>query len=67
MYVRTFMTNQLGFLLKLLILSAGISFLIKYISPMFLIPETSINALILVLLPTLMMMTILLGRMVIQK
>ncbi|RUS99573.1 hypothetical protein [Trichormus variabilis] len=61
------MKNQLGFLLKLLLLSALISLLIKYAAPTFLIPETSTNALILVLLPTVIMITILLLRIPAQK
>ncbi|TAF04531.1 MAG: hypothetical protein EAZ77_15510 [Nostocales cyanobacterium] len=61
------MKNQLGFLLKLLLLSTLISLLIKYVGPMLLIPETSTNALILVLLPTMIMITILLWRMPAQK
>ncbi|NET73363.1 MAG: hypothetical protein F6K62_21235 [Sphaerospermopsis sp. SIO1G2] len=61
------MENQLGFLFKLLILSTLISCLIKYVCPMLAVPETSINALILVLLPTLIMITIFLTRMTKQK
>jgi hypothetical protein len=61
------MKNQLGFLLKLLLLSALISFLIKYASPMFLIPATSTNALILILLPTIIMTAVLLWRLPAQK
>lgn len=61
------MKNQLFFLLKLLLLSTVISFLIKYAGPMLLLPATSLNALILVLLPTLIMITLLLWRMPAQK
>lgn len=61
------MKNQLGFLLKLLLLSALISLLIKYAAPTFLIPATSTNALMLVLLPTVIMITILLLRIPAQK
>ncbi|MBC5795153.1 MAG: hypothetical protein VKL60_04495 [Sphaerospermopsis sp.] len=61
------MKNQLFFLLKLLLLSTVISFLIKYAGPMVLIPGTSLNALILVLLPTVILITLLLWRMPTQK
>ncbi|TAE59276.1 MAG: hypothetical protein EAZ76_05005 [Nostocales cyanobacterium] len=61
------MKNQLSFLLKLLILSAIISYLIKYVCPMLEIPETSTNAIILVILPTLIMTIIFLARMNLQK
>nr|WP_242039833.1 hypothetical protein [Anabaena sphaerica] len=61
------MKNQILFLLKLLLLSTLISFLIKYAGPMFLIPLTSTNALILVLLPTIIMITVLLWRIPAQK
>ncbi|MCM2407951.1 hypothetical protein MMC39_18260 [Anabaena sp. CCAP 1446/1C] len=61
------MKNQLGFLLKLLLLSTVISLAIKYVGPMFLIPQTSTNALILILLPTITMITILLWRIPAQK
>jgi hypothetical protein len=57
------MKNQLLFLLKLLLLSTVISFLIKYAAPMLLLQSTSLNALVLVLLPTIIMTTLLLGRM----
>nr|WP_234300629.1 hypothetical protein [Sphaerospermopsis aphanizomenoides] len=61
------MKNQLGFLLKLLLLSTFISFLIKYAGPMLLVPATSLNALILVLLPTVIMIPVLLARLPAQK
>jgi hypothetical protein len=64
---RIYMKNQIAFLLKLLILSTAISCLIKYIGPMFLIPETSTNAIILVFLPTIIMATVLIGRIPLQK
>ncbi|MFB2772900.1 hypothetical protein ACE1AT_27055 [Pelatocladus sp. BLCC-F211] len=56
------MKNQLGFLLKVFLLSAVISLLIKYAGPFLFIPATSINALIIVLLPTVMMAIALLWR-----
>ncbi|MBD2678613.1 MULTISPECIES: hypothetical protein [Nostoc] len=45
------MENQLGFVLKLLLLSALISVLIKYVAPYLSISATTTNALIIVLLP----------------
>ncbi len=50
-YSRTVMENQLGFVLKVLILSIGLSIAIKYLCPFLSIPATSSNALIIVLLP----------------
>nr|WP_228020652.1 hypothetical protein [Sphaerospermopsis sp. LEGE 08334] len=61
------MKNQLFFLLKLLLLSTVISFLIKYAGPMLLIPATSLNALFSVFLPTVIMITLLLWRIPAQK
>ncbi|MEB3339609.1 hypothetical protein [Okeania sp.] len=45
------MNNQIIFILKVLILSAGLSLLIKYFCPDLSIPSTTINALIIVLIP----------------
>ena len=45
------MSNQTAFLLKVLILSGGLSLLIKYGGPYLSIPSTTINALITVLMP----------------
>ncbi|MDJ0676246.1 MAG: hypothetical protein QNJ36_12815 [Calothrix sp. MO_167.B42] len=45
------MENQLGFILKVLILSIGLSITIKYICPFLSVRATSSNALIIVLLP----------------
>lgn len=45
------MQNQLRFVLKLLLLSALISVLIKYVAPYLSISATTTNALIIVLLP----------------
>ncbi|MEH2066807.1 MAG: hypothetical protein V7K47_01300 [Nostoc sp.] len=45
------MENQLGFVLKLLALSALISVLIKYVAPSLSVSVTATNALIIVLLP----------------
>lgn len=61
------MENQLGFVLKLLLLSALLSLLIKYVAPSLLIPATGTNALIIVLLPTVMMAAALLWRFSAQK
>jgi len=59
---RTAMENQLTFIIKLLVLSALLSGLIKYILPSVPIPATATNALILVLLPTMIMAIALLWR-----
>ncbi|AFY53860.1 hypothetical protein Riv7116_1294 [Rivularia sp. PCC 7116] len=56
------MKNQFIFLLKVLLLSVAISFFIKYLAPSFSIAETSVNALIIVLLPNVIMATILLWQ-----
>ncbi|WP_138498184.1 hypothetical protein [Nostoc sp. PA-18-2419] len=45
------MENQLGFVLKLLLLSAFVSVLIKYVAPSLSVSATATNALIIVLLP----------------
>jgi hypothetical protein len=55
-------SNQLGFLLKLLIFSALLSLFIKYVSPVFPVTETTTNALIMVLLPTIIMTLVLFWR-----
>ncbi|MCL2929940.1 MAG: hypothetical protein O4861_14105 [Trichodesmium sp. St16_bin4-tuft] len=44
------MNNQTGFILKILILSGGLSLVIKYGGPYLSIPSTAINALIPVLM-----------------
>ncbi|MEA5582395.1 hypothetical protein VB620_13725 [Nodularia harveyana UHCC-0300] len=49
------MLNNLGFVLKLLILSALLSVGIKYLGPNLSIPATDTNALIIVLSPTMIM------------
>ncbi len=61
------MKNQLGLVLKVFLLSAVISLLIKYAGPFLFIPATSINALIIVLLPTVIMAIALLWRFQAQK
>ncbi len=61
-YYRTVMQNQLGFVLKLLLLSALISVLIKYVAPSLSISATATNTLIIVLLPSVMMAIALLWR-----
>ncbi|MBD2612523.1 MAG: hypothetical protein FWK04_16590 [Nostoc sp. GBBB01] len=45
------MQNQLGFVVKLFLISALISALIKYVAPYLSISATTTNALIIVLLP----------------
>jgi hypothetical protein len=49
------MENQLNFIVKLLLLSAFFSILIKYVLPSVPLPATETNALILVLLPSVIM------------
>ncbi|KAB8314175.1 hypothetical protein SD81_039975 [Tolypothrix campylonemoides VB511288] len=56
------MQNQFGFVLKVFLLSAGLSVLIKYVLPSVSIPATATNALIIVFLPTLIMASVLLWR-----
>ena len=56
------MENKLGFVLKVFILSAGISFLIKYAAPSLSIQATATNALIMILLPPVLMAIALLWR-----
>jgi len=46
--------KQTGFILKVLLISAGLSILIKYGGPILSIPATPTNALLLVLVPTLL-------------
>jgi hypothetical protein len=61
------MENQLGFLLKLLAVSALLSVLIKYSESIFVIPTTAMNALLIVVLPTLVLAIALLSRLPKQK
>ncbi|MCC5603871.1 hypothetical protein [Nostoc favosum] len=61
------MQNQLGLVLKLLLLSALLSVLIKYAGPSLSIPATATNALIIVLLPIVIMAIALLWRFQAQK
>ncbi|BAZ50263.1 hypothetical protein NIES4103_28790 [Nostoc sp. NIES-4103] len=61
------MENQLGFVMKLLVLSAVLSLLIKYIGPSFLIPATATNALLIILMPNVIMAIALLWRFQSQK
>lgn len=46
--------KQTGFILKVLLISAGLSILIKYGGPILSIPATPTNALLMVLVPTLL-------------
>ena len=46
--------KQTAFILKVLLISAGLSILIKYAGPILSIPATPTNALLLVLVPTLL-------------
>jgi len=61
------MENQMGFILKLLLLSALLSLLIKYAAPSLTIPATASNALIIVLLPPVILAIALLWRFQAQK
>ncbi|PNJ94487.1 hypothetical protein CEP10_08140 [Cylindrospermopsis raciborskii S07] len=61
------MNNQLFFLVKLLLLSTLISALIKYVGPIFLFPPTAVNALMMVLLPTIFMISFLVLPMVSKR
>ncbi|MCX7593226.1 MAG: hypothetical protein N2235_05600 [Fischerella sp.] len=61
------MESQIRFLLKVFLLSAAISVLIKYAGYFFCIPATTMNALILVFLPTVLMAIALLWRFQAQK
>ena len=56
------MENQIGFVLKVFLFSALVSFLIKYTGPSLSIPATTTNALIIVLLPTVVLAIALLYR-----
>lgn len=49
------MKDQLSFVLKVFLLSVVISLLIKYVGSFIFIPATSVNALIIVLFPTVIM------------
>ncbi|MBN3877141.1 MULTISPECIES: hypothetical protein [unclassified Nostoc] len=61
------MENQLGLILKLLLLSALLSVLIKYAGPSLSIPATATNALIIVFLPIAIVAIALLWRFQAQK
>ncbi|PHM09536.1 hypothetical protein [Nostoc sp. 'Peltigera malacea cyanobiont' DB3992] len=61
------MENQLGLILKLLLLSALLSVLIKYAGPSLPIPATATNALIIVFLPIAIIAIALLWRFQAQK
>lgn len=61
-YCRTFIENKMDFILKLLLLSALLSLLIKYAAPSLAIPATASNALIIVLLPPVIIAIALLWR-----
>lgn len=61
------MENQLGFVLKLLLLSALLSVLIKYAGPSLSVPATATNALIIIFLPVVIMAIALLWRFQAQK
>ncbi|MBH8571902.1 hypothetical protein I8752_02420 [Nostocaceae cyanobacterium CENA369] len=61
------MENQLGLVLKLLLLSAVLSLLIQQVGPILAIPATATNALIIVLLPNAILAIALLWRLQTQK
>ena len=66
MAISQMMNNQTGFILKVLILSAGLSLVIKYGGPYLSISSTAINALIAVLIPPIIV-GILLGWQLLQQ
>jgi type III secretory pathway component EscU len=61
------MSNQIGLILKVILLSLILSFLIKYGREDFLIPGTASNALILVLSPTVILGSLLGLRFVMDR
>ncbi len=61
------MENQLGLILKVFLLSTLLSISIKYAAPSLAIPGTDINALIIILLPTVILAIALLWRFQAQK
>jgi hypothetical protein len=61
------MSIQSGLIVKVILLSTVLSFLIKYGREDFLIPGTDINTLILVLSPTIILATLLGVRLVIER
>jgi len=58
----SFMGTQANFILKVLIFSGFISVLIKYVGPSLAIAPTSLNTLIAVLTPTLVLASVLVFR-----
>ncbi|BAZ09788.1 hypothetical protein NIES4071_15980 [Calothrix sp. NIES-4071] len=58
------MENQIGLIVKVMLLSGVLSFLIKYATPDILIPSTVTNVLILVLSPTVIMAVLLGARLI---
>lgn len=61
------MENQIGLIIKVMLLSGVLSFLIKYAEPDILIPATATNALIMVLSPSLIMGVLLGARLIRAK
>lgn len=61
------MQNQIGFILKLFLLSGLLSALIKYVGPLINIPPRGISALIAVFLPSVVLGIIFLWRLVADK
>lgn len=66
-YCRTLRVNQMSFIVKLLVVSALLSGLIKYVAPSVEIPATDAIALMIVLLPTVIIAIALAWRFQIQK
>jgi hypothetical protein len=56
------MDSKLWLLLKILLLSGGLSIAIKYLAPAFPIPATATNALIAILTPSLVLALLLVWR-----
>ncbi|MGL5081922.1 MAG: hypothetical protein ACRC8A_10595 [Microcoleaceae cyanobacterium] len=61
------MKDAKGYILKILLLSAALSLLIKSTGPRLEVPATAVNALIAVFLPSLMLAGLLIGRQTNQK
>lgn len=61
------MENQIGLIIKVMLLSGVLSFLIKYAQPDILLSATTTNALILVFSPSLIMAVLLGARLIRAK
>ncbi|MBV9387141.1 MAG: hypothetical protein JOZ78_12010 [Chroococcidiopsidaceae cyanobacterium CP_BM_ER_R8_30] len=59
--------NQVGFVLKVLIISTGLSAAIKYFGPTVSIATTPLNILVIVTVPTLILASVLLWRILMTR